>query len=69
MASKVDAVAVVNLVRGTHVPGLLTLAEVDQVVQADELLSVGDGAVQLSQTVGHLWALGQVGLSDGQGLL
>jgi len=69
MASKVDAVAVVNLVRGTHVPGLLTLAEVDQVVQAAELLSTGDGAVKLSQTAGHLWVLGQIGLSGGQGVL
>ncbi len=49
--------------------GLLTLAEGDQAVQAAELLSTGDGAVKLSQTAGHLWVLGQIGLSGGQGVL
>ncbi|MGP8204777.1 MAG: hypothetical protein ACLQVK_01755 [Acidimicrobiales bacterium] len=69
MASKVGAVVLVKVVGDAHALGLLTLAEVDQVVRAAELLSTGDGAFKLSQTAGHLWVLGQIGLSGGQGVL
>jgi hypothetical protein len=47
--------ALVKVVGGTHVLGLLTRADEHQVVQAVELLSMSDGAVKLSQTARNLW--------------
>lgn len=61
--------ALVKVVGGAQVLGLLPLAKEHQTAQAVELLSTGDGAVKLSQTARDLWVPGEVGLSGSAGLL
>jgi hypothetical protein len=60
--------ALVKVVGGTQVLGLLTLADENHAVQAVELLSTADGAVKLGQTTRDLWVLAQESVPGGHGL-